>query len=112
MFNAEKRLSEVESSSRHNADSIKTLQRELLLLQSSTDTLIENLRSEWRQYLASIEDERDKMEHIVKRHAKRRSRAKAEEVDQPVDNQDTVAPAQDPTTAKVMARRNKHAIRT
>lgn len=44
------------------------------LLEERLNSRLALVKTEWQQYLVSIEDVHDKIDHIVKRHAKRKSR--------------------------------------
>lgn len=110
MLFADSRSEEVRTTLRQLQEESKTLKQELCLLRDSVDSRIVNLTSEWRQVLAELEDQLDKLTHQAQRLAKRRSREKAAPaVEGTVDTVDA-DPAEDEVTAKVKARRN--ALRT
>jgi two-component sensor histidine kinase len=101
---------DAETALRRLEDRVNTIQQAVDLLRDSTDTRIVNLQSEWRQYLAAMEDTLDKLDHISKRQAKRRTRQKDPQGDPAVGAEPTETPTPDPITAKIQARR-QHAVR-
>lgn len=111
MFIAVKSLNEVKTDLRTLRDEHKTALQELCLLRESTDSRIVNLQSEWRQVLGELEDTLDKINHQAQRLQKRQSRARLMDETQEVGSEETRKVARDPTTAKVLARRRRHAIR-
>lgn len=103
---------DAETALRRLEDRVNTLDTNLSLLQELTDTRIVNLQSEWRTHLAEVADVHDKMDHIVKRHGKRRAREKPTEGDPEVGPEEMPKPSPDPVTERVLARRNRDGIRS
>lgn len=74
---------------------------ELRQLRDELETQLRNLKSEWLQHLTSMEDVYDKIDHVVKRHEKRRQRA------QPAPEPEPQPEVQlDPVSQRVLERRN------
>lgn len=71
-------------------------------LEERLESKIALVKTEWMQYLVSIEDVHDKIDHIVKRHAKRKSRElpPPDSVPEPTEGLDEVS-------LRVAERRNR-----
>lgn len=73
-------------------------------LRDEMETKFRLVKSEWIQYLTSIEDVHDKLDHIVKRHDKRQQRAK------PPPDSAEVELDPDPVSSRVAERRQYRGI--
>ena len=82
----------------------KCTETDLKRLEDRIDSKIELVKTEWRQYLVSIEDVHDKIDHIVKRRDKRRQRAE-HTPDTPEQEPDL-----DPVSTRVAERRQHRGV--